>query len=127
MSVVEYFLDVLVAVIGFAALSWFIYRLASHIKSYNMAAGRITFKQFRTLYEINDDPWILKDDGVNYWADNVGYICLCFSFLDEIRYMTWRKRKEHLKEKNKKNKCFQIALAGMQKDLEEYKEKLENN
>lgn len=72
MSAVEYFLDVLVAVIGFAALSWFIYRLASHIKSYDMAAGRITFKHFRTLYEIDEHPWFLNDNDVDYFDGKEG-------------------------------------------------------
>lgn len=115
--------EALVIIAGLVALGCFLYRLVCHFISCHVAAGKITFKQFRALYEINDDPWILNDDDVDYWDDKVGRIYLCFSFLDEIRYIVWRNRKEFLKEKNKKNKNFQIALKAMQKDIEKYQER----
>ncbi len=123
MSAAEAFLNMLIAIIGFAALSWFIYRLVNHIISYKEAVGRITFKQFRTLYEINEFPWFLNHNDVDYFDDHKGRIYLYFSFLDEIRYRRWRRRKDRLKERNEKNKNFQIVLNDMQKDIEKYQER----
>ena len=123
MSAAEVFLPILVVIIGFAALSWFIYRLVNHINSYNVAAGRITFKQFRTLYEIDEYPWFLNDNDVDYFDSHKGRIYLRFSFLDEIRYRRWRRCKDRLKERNEKNKNFQIVLNAMQKTIEEYQER----
>lgn len=117
------FLLIFVIIAGLVALGYFLYRLVNHIITCHNADGKITFKQFRALYEINDYPWFLSDDGADYWADNAGCVRLCFSFLDEMRYIAWRNRKERLKEKNKKNKNFQIALKAMQKDIEKYQER----
>lgn len=119
------FLLIFAIIAGLVALGYFFYRLINHIVTCHYAAGKITFKQFIALYSINEGPWMLNDNHADYWNDKEGRILLCFSFLDEIRYIAWRKHKEHLKEKNEKNKYFQIALKGMQKDLEEYQKKLE--
>lgn len=117
------FLAILGVIAVSVPLGYFLYRLINHICTCRDAAGKIMFKQFRTLYSINDDPWILNTDSVEYYDDKIGCIYLCFSFLDEIRYMAWRRRKKRLKEKNDKNKYFQIALNDMQKDIEKYQER----
>lgn len=114
---------VLMVIAGLVALGCFLYELITHIIVCREAAGKITFKQFKALYSINEDSWMLNDNHADYWDYKAGRILLCFSFLDEMRYIAWRKRKEHLKEKNEKNKYFQVALKGMQKDLEEYQER----
>lgn len=117
------FLLILVIIASLVALGYFLYRLINHIVTCHNAAGKITFKQFRALYGINKEPWILNSDSVDYWDYNAGRIYLCFSFLDEIRYIVWRKQKEHLKEKNEKNRNFQVALNDMQKDIEKYQKR----
>lgn len=100
----------------------------------NLCAGKITFSQFKALYSIKPDNWELHDSYVAYLTYNGNPIYrfternyLYFSVADTIRYQLWHNDLEKQRKQSIKNDEFKKVLDGMQKDLEEYRENLENN
>lgn len=121
----------IIAAILIAVICW--WYCTSYYGLKDLCAGKITFSQFKALYLIKPDNWDLHDSYVAYltyddkFFRSAEYNYLHFSVADTIRYQLWHNDLEKQRKQSAKNDEFKKALDGMQKDLEEYREKLENN
>lgn len=131
MKIIYVILSFIAAMLLIAICAWY---YTSYHGLKDLCAGKITFSQFKALYLIKPDNWELHDSYVAYLTYKGGPFYphaensyLYFSVADTIRYQLWHNDLEKQRKQSAKNDEFKKALDGMQKDLEEYREKLENN
>lgn len=97
--------------------------------------GKISYRQFRSLYAIAPEKWQI-DDGlyVGYRLREPRDLELSwevprrffyFSLIDAVRFDLWRLREKSEKEKRKKNEKLAEVIECWQHDIDEYRKALE--
>lgn len=131
MKIICVILFCVAAMLLIAICAWY---SESYYGNKDLCAGKITFSQFKALYSIKPNNWELHDSYIiylTYYDHPIHRFAernyLYFSVADTIRYQLWHNDLEKQRKQSIKNDEFKKALDGMQKDLEEYREKLENN
>lgn len=97
--------------------------------------GKISYRQFRSLYAIAPEKWQI-DDGlyVGYRLREPTGLELSweiprrffyFSLIDAVRFDLWRLRENSEKEKREKNEKLAEVIECWQHDIDEYRKALE--
>lgn len=97
--------------------------------------GKISFRQFRSLYSIAPEKWTI-DDGlyVSYrLREPTEFECswevprrhFYFSLFDAVLFDLWRRRKNSEEEQQEKNKKLAEVVECWQHDIDEYRIKWE--
>lgn len=87
----------------------------------------IEFEEFKSLYEINPNPWVLESNSVKYVKNKGGYwdrieYALRFSFADYLKYRSWKFDLSNKDLKDKRSKEYQEFREAIAQDLEKIKE-----
>ena len=89
--------------------------------------GKIRFDHFKGLYQTNPKGWSLYNGHVAYMGDDSweehGFY---FGFVDYLKYQNWKDKIDEQKEKEKNNKALRACIESWNRDLEEYRLKIEN-
>ena len=89
------------------------------------------FRDFKAMYRIKPKAYKLYDDGVIYYLhdpyDYYDDIIIIFHMVDAIKYYFWKRMEERREKIGAKQKlqarALEIALASMQKDINDYRER----
>lgn len=87
----------------------------------------IEFEEFKSLYEVNPKHWELRPDSVRYESNPGDYwnsknYLLRFSFVDYLKYRSWKFDLSNKEEKSKLSKEYQEFREAIAQDLEKIKE-----
>lgn len=123
------------ALLCFGAAVLIVIYLAGYFKGRADCHGKISYRQFRSLYAIAPEKWQL-DIGlcVGYRLREPTDLELSweiprrffyFSLIDAIRFDLWRLRENSEKEKREKNEKLAEVIECWQHDIDEYRKALE--
>lgn len=130
------FLKDLLIIVGVAAfIFWvililvFLFYMDKNEKKHNTIYMK--FNEFTMMYQIKPKAYTLYDNCVSYQLhdenDYYDDIIIVFHTIDTIRYLFWKWAEEYRLKKNieKKiyNRALEVALASMQKDINDYRER----
>lgn len=130
-----YFLDLFLALLLVGAAVLIVLYLIRYFTGRADCHGKISYRQFRSLYAIAPEKWQL-DIGlcVGYrlreptglessWEAPRRFFY--FSLIDAVRFDLWRLRENSEKEKREKNKKLAEVIECWQHDIDEYRKALE--
>ncbi len=135
MSYAQIFFTTAVVVAGAAAVVLCTNFLIRYFSGKAGCDGKISFRQFRSLYSIAPEKWSI--DGGLYVSyrlrEPTEFECswevprrhFYFSLLDAIRFDLWRLPKTTEEEKREKNKKLAEVIECWQHDIDEYRIKWE--
>lgn len=90
----------------------------------------ISFKQFKSLYQIAPDKWRLEDTYVVYRIDKPGIKyhkitenCFFKHFIDYIQYKIFLNKYKKEREEHIRNNNLVVTLVAWQRDIDEYRQK----
>jgi hypothetical protein len=90
--------------------------------------GKISFNHFKGLYRTNPKRWVLYNGHVAYREESAPYgeYDFHFGFWDYMRYRNWKDNVDEQKKKEENNKALRACIESWNRDLEEYRLKIEN-
>ena len=117
--------------VGVLLISICLFLFSMHKHSDYRNAIYMKFRDFKAMYRIKPKAYKLCDDCVIYYLhdpyDYYDDITIIFHMVDAIKYFFWKlmkKRREKIGEKQKlQARALEIALASMQKDINDYRER----
>ena len=117
--------------VGVLLISICIFLFSMHKHSDYRNAIYMKFRDFKAMYRIKPKAYKLYDDGVIYHLhDSYDYyddITIIFHTVDAIKYFFWKlmeERREKIGAKQKlQARALEVALASMQKDINDYRER----
>ena len=123
----------LIMVAGLILIATFVFLIEWKMNWSSGCTGKITYKQFRNMMVINEDGWDMRDGFVQYtyatgfnsfWGTTDHQtINLYFSPIDTLRYILYKRNKDRIEERNRRNSEMKNAIEHWQQDIENYKEK----
>lgn len=121
------------AAMTFASFVLVVAYLVRYFKGRADCHGKISYRQFRSLYaiapekwEVNDGLYVgyrLRDPTVLELSWEVPRRFFYFGLIDAVRFDLWRLRENSEKEKREKNKKLAEVIECWQHDIDEYRRK----
>ena len=117
--------------VGILLISICIFLFSMHKHSDYRNAIYMKFRDFKAMYRIKPKAYKLYDDCVIYYLhdpyDYYDDIIIIFHMVDAIKYFFWKlmeERREKIGAKQKlQARALEVALASMQKDINDYRER----
>ena len=87
----------------------------------------IKFEEFKALYDVNPNHWVLEYNLVKYIKNKGDYwnrkeYLFKFTFVDYLKYRSWKFDLSNKEEKSKLSKEYQEFREAIAQDLEKIKE-----
>lgn len=112
-------------IIFFGLFIWF-YMLPYKLDWCKDCKGKISFKKFLQMYEVNPARWMLYTGFVRYEKPGphgkyykFDSVPLCFSFIDCFRYILWKWRRDRKEEQASNALIMCEVIESWQNDMNE--------
>lgn len=108
------------------AVFWFVWYFAEYRPLKRCCDGKLSFRQFLTLFEVAPLNWDFFSCYVFYTSrfPSPTHANFYFSQVDMVRYWIWRRRRKKKIEARQKTQNVERAIMSFQADIDRYR--LEN-
>ena len=106
-----------------AVLGCLVWHFAEYRGLERRCDGKLSFRQFLTLFEVAPLSWEFFACHVHYasYYPRPTHANFCFSRVDLVRYWIWRSRRRKEIEARQKMENMEKAIASFQADIDRYR------